>query len=1388
MSQSKNEPLDIVDEVRLLIDKLRSLKNTQFKKIKQPEFREMELNGLVKKFSLRTIANNLLNPFTSTEQPIRNSELEVDETRDLWREIRIIFSHLEQDINAIASAPEEVRLPQQKTIFENALIEIGSKFARAIEIDADIRSFEYTKSDTYAAMQSLAKYKMDLIEEQIKSEPSSGSLNQKWQKAAAIISKEFQQEPTTQDYVNLLNAMYQLEELEKIAPKAMPQAQNVGVSRKKKKTKTASTEEVSKTADTGEDIEDNINFLSEINASLIDIITSQLVVLRMLETTKWKELKLESFEQNKALEKLEDFYRSALGNSSASKIAMEAMKRFASQISTTASKIKSAISGQEINEAIQLKQEVDARLLKLQADMNDFAQEAEKLKSLPANRGIYLQKANELLKEQNELLKKGLEEVNPIINKIMAIDEVLVDFNKSDKQDELFRAKKGEFDARYEPLVKEAADLEEKLVLELKNKNGPEIDAMKQEMDRLIGQLVSAHKKIKAVTKPDLGDYSHLLNSVFELNTAEEKIKNIFKKIEERIPEQKRENRLREEFATKRNMLLEAHEALKLPHTQFKNQDVQHDAIQLLDAVIPRFEEDLTHAPVKQVEEALDAINSTIKRLNEALLKAKVTPKVAQQHFRILCNKIQSSADPLLNSMEQLRDAPNYRDVHLTIDLGQYNRLKEILNQEDLLVVADDTDFDKGTSDLTLWSREELIAYCKQLAEFADITLTRGIATYSPKYNATDIANFEDAMAFGTQAASSQVNPFTLFNQMHAFISVASGDTDELDSAIKRIYENRSRIQNDFKQQYPDVDMETMPTFLTELQFSEEIARQVSNDDRQIQILMDIHNQDDLEAFLRQELDTYHYLQRDMDIPSSELAQHNNLSELSALRSSRDLITTAFKVHWLAVIQKQIEIEQAVNPQSQIMNDLLGLKQFVASRPIYDFLSERNLSFIEKKVNELKQQQVYYSFNHFYEIQQIALGQSLANNLAGQDAPTTDAEEKLQRVQGKISENAENHRLKEESVSLQRLSFPQDFYSFIEKSEDFLKWSNFLQESLGETSAQLISEEDKQFLQKVRLTNLDEEIKRIILTAPQDAEQCFDLVSRLNQFAAQGERLSEIREKWIGMMDKVLEAYPSESKPYNPGFYGAKQVDEWIQINNFINNPQVEENLRQYRANRAQLEKIKEHGFDPKIDYKSLLTELRDNKQILDMAREQYQTLENMRKQNVGEKYKKLTEAMKVLGALNEGIIKTFKYSEDLTEEHKKLLMAVNKNMINLFEDGEKILRNLDLDTFYRDPDKFKATIDEASNFLTNLPTTVSQCFDKTHYDALDEAGLDAMDKAYNMVMEAIAELYKNWGWEFKYERAVGKVTQDYKARINAITDQFKESEEAISMDTPKSN
>ncbi|MCW8444781.1 hypothetical protein OQJ05_12050 [Fluoribacter gormanii] len=44
----------------------------------------------------------------------------------------------------------------------------------------------------------------------------------------------------------------------------------------------------------------------------------------MLETTKWEELKLESFEQNKALEKLEDFYRSALGNSSASEIAMEA--------------------------------------------------------------------------------------------------------------------------------------------------------------------------------------------------------------------------------------------------------------------------------------------------------------------------------------------------------------------------------------------------------------------------------------------------------------------------------------------------------------------------------------------------------------------------------------------------------------------------------------------------------------------------------------------------------------------------------------------------------------------------------------------------------------------------------------------------------------------------------------------------------------------------------------------------------------------------------------------------------------------------------------------------------------------------------------------------------
>ncbi|WP_131794146.1 hypothetical protein [Fluoribacter gormanii] len=237
MSQSKNEPLDIVDEVRLLIDKLRSLKNTQFHKLKQPEFREMELNGLVKKFSPRTIANNFLNSFTSTKQPIRNSELEVDETRDLWMEIRSIFSHLEHNINAIASDPEEVRLPKQKVIFENALKEIGPKFAKAIEIDADIRSFEYTKSDTYAVMQSLAKEKMDLIEEQIKSEPSSGSLNQKWQEAAAIISKEFQQEPTTQDYVNLLNAMYQLEELEKIAPKAMPQAQNVGVSRKKKKLK-----------------------------------------------------------------------------------------------------------------------------------------------------------------------------------------------------------------------------------------------------------------------------------------------------------------------------------------------------------------------------------------------------------------------------------------------------------------------------------------------------------------------------------------------------------------------------------------------------------------------------------------------------------------------------------------------------------------------------------------------------------------------------------------------------------------------------------------------------------------------------------------------------------------------------------------------------------------------------------------------------------------------------------------------------------------------------------------------------------------------------------------------------------------------------------------------
>ncbi|WP_454780378.1 hypothetical protein [Legionella sp. WA2022007384] len=1383
MSQSKEEQLDIIDEVRLLINELRSLKNTQFHKLKQPKFGEIVFNGLVKKFSPFSSANNFLNSLIPTERPDQKSDLEVDEANGLWQELRKIFSQLELDINSIASLPEKDRLPKQKAIFTEALKQIGPKFARAIEIDTDIKSFEYSKSDSYGAMQSIAQKKMTSIKQKLKGEFRTHSLHQKWQEAAEIISKEFPKElPTTQDYVNLLNALHQLEEMEKIPLNMTPQPDKVEkvIPRKKK----------IKIGNIVEGVHDETNFLSELNASLISTILSHLEIIRLLETTKWKELSLESLPQNKAITKLESFYRSAKGSSRVN--IPDHLFKITEKISDTINELL----GEENQEAKQLKAEVDAQLLQLEKDMDNFSQEAENLKALGLNRENYLREANKLLEVQNKVLKEQLEKVNPIINKIIAIDQILVSFNNSDKQEELFAEKKAEFYEHYEPFLKEVADFEQKLFLQLKSRNSPEIDALKKELDQLVQQTLTADKKIQENTKTNLGNYNNLLNHVFELRTAEERAKSIFKKIEEKIPEQQRENQLRDEFWIKRETLLEINQTLRVSHIQFKAQEVQLDAIKFLDTAIPRFEEDLTQAPIKQIEEELEAINSTLERLTGILHRAKVTPRVAQQHFTFLCNTYRTRSDPLLTPMEQLRDAPHHRDIRLTMDFSEYTRFRETLKEADFLIAEENLDFEAWKINyLSLWSREDLVAYCKQLAKFADIALLGGIEAYSIQYNAEMVTAFEDAMAF---TPHSQENPFTKFRQMSAFISVASDNTDELDRAIKSVYSSRLGLQRDFKKQYPDINIEATPTFLSELQFSEEILRQIS-DERLAQILTDVNNQGDLEAFLREQLDVYYYSNRNENIPSSEQFEHYNFSDLPALRSSRDFIATILKVHWLTLIQKQIEIEQAVDPKSKIMDDLLNLKQSVLSNPIYAFLSnnlsgeienKRNIedsASIDNRLKELKQEQIYNSFNQFYEIQTIALGHSLAKELGDLETPITDASEKLSRLQEKIKANIQSHSLDPSPTSLTRLGFPQDFYSLIQQSEDFLKWSDLLQGSLGESGAQLISKEDKQFLQAVAhpswLMNLNEEINRIILTEPQNVEGCSNLVGRLNQCATQVEKLSEIHKKWMMMIDNVLKAYPSESKTYNPRFHQT-QVDEWDHINTVINNPQVQQNLREYRANRAQLEKVKEHGFEANIDYKNLLMALTDNKLILDAGRDYYQQLENIRKEKVGESPQKLTAAIKILSQLNDGIYTTFIQSEAITEEQKTLLQTVNGKINNLSGSAKVIIS--DLERSYPGSQEFDTAIAEASKFLTDLPTEVSQCFNEQHFNELDEAGDDLMIQAYNKVMDAISELCEALDIEFKYERAVGKVTQDYKTRVSAITKNIIEPPEAITHNSSK--
>ncbi|MBN9226482.1 MULTISPECIES: hypothetical protein [Legionella] len=1374
MSQSKEEQLKIVDEVQLLLNELRSLKNTQFHRLKQPEFGQMVFNGIVKKFSPFATANKLFTSLIPTERPEQKSDLEVDEVNELWRELWGIFSQLELDINSIASLPEKERLPQQKAIFTEALKQIGPKFARAIEIDTDIKSFEYSEKISYAEMQSLAQKKMAFIKKQLESELSVDPLKQKWKEVEQIINKEFQQElPITSDYVNLLNALHQLEDIEKIPRNRVPNAQKIEKVARKKKSK------VGKIVD---GVEDQTRSLSELNASLISTIISNLEVLHMLETTQWKELKLKSFPQNEAIRKLEDFYQKALGSS-----PITILERF-SQFTVKICELKNEMFGEESVEAEQLKKEADAQLLQLEKEMDNFSQEAEKLQAMKLNREQYLRAANKLLEEQNKLLKERLEKINPIINNILAIDKILIDFDKSAQQEELFSTKKAAFYERYEPFLNEVADFKNELFLRLKNKNGPEIEELKQELEDLVQQTLKAEENIQESNKPNLANYSNLLNHVFKLEKANERARNIFKKIEDKIPEQKRENQIREEFSMKRDILLEINETLRLPDTEFKVQEVQLEIIKFLDTQIPRFEKKVKHAPINQVEEELEAINSTLEQLGVSLLRAKVTPTVAQQHFKILCNKYRYSGDPLLNTMEQLRDAPHCRDIRVTIDLNEDKRFKGALHREDFIIATENYDFEEWTNDLTLWPREELVAYCKQLVEFAEIALIGGIEAYSRQYNPEVIAAFEDAMAF---ASPSQVNPLTLFRQMSAFISVAADNTDELDRLIKSIYSSYSDLKRDFKKQYPSVDIEAMPTFLTELEFSEEIVKQIS-DERLTQILIDVNNQGDLEAFLRQELQTYHYLQRGMELPGGEQVEHSNHLDLLALRTSRDVIATILKAHYLTAIQKQIEIEQAIAPKSKIMDDLLNLKNSVASNPIHAFLSN-NLSgvienrrrsedkeSIENRLQKLKNEQIYNSFNTLYEIQMGALGHSLSQDL--EDDTTIDSSEKLSRLQEKIKANVQRHPLEQTSFSLKKLGFPQDFYSFIEKNKDFLKWTEFLQESLGKMEAPFLSNEDKEFLQEVSqpswLKDLNEEIKSIILTEPQDAEHCFKLVGRLNELSAQVERLSGIQKKWMQMIDSVLKAYPSESRTYNPRFHGTQQADEWGQIIGVLNSETVKQNLIQYRSNRAQLEKIKEHGFEVGVDYKNFLTTLQDNKLILNAGRETYKTLKDLRKKEVGELPKKLLVAIEVLGELNATIIHT--YSKDMTKEQKALLRAINGNMVNLWRNGQRIFN--DLENSSLGSEEICAAITEASDFLTSLPTTVSRCFDEEHYNQLNEAGLDDIDKIYNRVMEVIAEFCKEWEFEFDYQRRVGQGTQNYKDRISAITKQIDVPEEGLNL------
>ncbi|CDZ77746.1 hypothetical protein BN59_02036 [Legionella massiliensis] len=1355
MSKTKTEHNPLTQEIRNLLIELKGFKTKQFRYLKQPEFAQIKL----------TKVTGLSSPDTKAARS--NLGLEINEAERLEVEINNILKALESEFNEASAVKNSAECAtKQIAVLETHLKALGPKFWRLVALENEVKTFSKAKRQQYAA-------KRDEVLKHLGSMPIHAQLKKRWLKAKQVVKKEFsdgESEPTAQDYADLLNADAELQTIAKL----------------KKNRRTVKIDEVSEGEFTKElteaEFTKELTDLRMLNAALVSKISTNLQVLRQLEETRWQALSLSQFKQNNAFEQLEGLYKSTLENQSD---AREVWNKLVNYLKAKPRDTFYELVGEKVKEAVQIKQRIDEHFLQFEQLLNTLKDEETSSNELKK-----LRSANNLLEQQNSALTQMLQTVNPLFNEIDAIEKSLVEFKQSDNKEQLYTTKKSKFYDTYEPLSQELTELQKKLDSQLKGKNGPVIAQLKKSLDQLMQQLNKAEGEIASVKDPELKNYSHLLNRIFELKDLKTQILPLIEQIYAVIPAQAKENKLREEFAQKKESLLETYKGLQSPLVIFKDEKIRKEALEILTASSGgfRFAKDLVDTPIEHIQSKLEEMNRVIWGLDNCLGKSKITKAKAKHNFMYFSNKNAHRADPvLLDAVRELAKGENFREGHFTGELNEVSQLQKLLAEQEFVVVDEQLDTSDISnlsikSSITFWSREELIAYCEKLAEFADNAFEQGIYAYVPEFNGNDFKNYQQAMAFNYQQQLVQqigpdAKPNQFINQLYNYFYATEGDSEELDQTLTALYQKIGNLKADFQKQYPKINNEVLSAFMQQLQFSEDLN---ANLDEGISTLFAKQKSGELQTFLADHLNRYSALQQRVALPDSKQFESYNFSELSELKESRDYIAKAYKLHWLSVVNSELAIEQKFNPGSSIAKDLRFLHEKLNKWPLHFFVNDGLMANFASRLAGLKEQRAYTNLCQFHHIQEIALGRKSAMEPVELDWSETTLEEKMEVIHAKISDNRAN------SSAPLDLGIPEDLSAAYQRNKAFIEGMGLVLDT------DLNFADDQQLIQQLAdplwREKFEQDFRAIIFAEPKTDEICTGLLTSLAQFSETTvnlnrfhRKLDSLDAKRVEIINGFLAAYPVYEAKSPSNFFGG--VDQWRQVQialqkwpaqggnelgDRLKDQDISQILRGYKQNRSILLAAKTKGFDPEVNYKDLLQELEKAQQILEAALEFNRQMEAQRKELVGDLLDNLSKAHDILMRLSGRVNSMWLSNNDLTDEQTELLKKSGGRLNSQMGMAASWLNEIQMTPPYSG---LGQKVNDATAFLNTLPATlINEVANAQIYSSLDQAGKGDFDKFVDWLKEAIEDLCKVLHIEFSFDPKLGRV---YESQVSELVSEI---------------